>query len=98
MFAVPFIVQMINIWNSSRYPNYPSVKELKKNLQDIEFPVSFKLCVRELNTTHRYSRYGYSDEHNFFRGLSKYNRSLRGWNGFSKNNSMNASVIGIQTD
>ena len=86
---------MINIWNSSTHPDYPSVKIFKKKMKDIEFPVSFKLCVRELETTMRYSKYGYLDEYNFFRGNSMYNESLHGWNGFLETNSTIGSTQGI---
>ncbi len=89
---------MTNIWISSTFPDYPSVKSYKKNMKDIEFPISFKLCVRELGTTMRYSRYGYSDEYDFFEGRSLFNRSFLGWNGFSETNSTIGFTQGISFD
>ena len=94
MFAIPFVIQMMSIWNSSAHPDYPSVRTSKKNLKDIEFPVSFKLCARDLQNKKRYSNYGYSSEYKFFEGKSS-NASIRGWNGFSETNSSIGSVEGI---
>ena len=98
IFSIPFVIQMTNIWISSTFPDYPSVKTYKKNLKEIEFPISFKLCARELETTKRYSRYGYFDEYHFFEGRSLFNHSLRGWNGFSETNLTIGSTQGIIFD
>ena len=89
---------MTIIWISSTYPDYPSVKSYKKNLKEIEFPISFKLCVRELESTMRYSRYGYLNAYGFYEGRSELNHSLRGWNGFSETNSTIGSTQGILFD
>ena len=50
---------IINAYNIL-YPEIPSLKVYEKELGSIDFPVSFKLCVREIhNTTKRYEDYGY---------------------------------------
>ena len=49
----------INAYNTL-YPEIPSLKVYEKELGNIDFPISFKLCVREIhNTTKRYEDYGY---------------------------------------
>ena len=37
------------------YPDIPSVTEYKTDLENIDFPVSFKICLKEIeNKTKRY--------------------------------------------
>ena len=78
-------------------PKYPSVRIYKKNLSDIEFPISFKLCVRELNNNNiRYQKHGYKNEYYYFLGESMFNENLFGWNGFTKTNKTFGSVEGTK--
>lgn len=66
-------------------PELPSIREYETNLKDIEFPISFKICLYNLNETYdRYHRLGYEDKMNFFLGRSKYNKSHYGWNGHTE--------------
>ena len=55
-----------------KYPDYPSTIAYNKKLEDIEFPISFKLCIRELNNVEkRYRNLGYKSYGDFFKGISK---------------------------
>ena len=66
-------------------PELPSIREYETNLKDIEFPISFKICLNDMNETYdRYHRLGYEDRKNFFLGRSKYNESHYGWNGHTE--------------
>ena len=75
----------INAYNFL-YPKNPSLTVYEKELGSIDFPVSFKICVREIkNKTKRYKDYGYKDVLKFFYGKSR--GGYVGWNGEFKNGS-----------
>ena len=78
----------INAYNIL-YPEIPSLKVYEKKLGNIDFPVSFTLCVREIyNVTKRYEDYGYSDDWGFFLGKSDIKGGYVGWNGDLENGSL----------
>ena len=67
------------------YPSWPEIKITNKNMKDIDFPLSLKVCVSEIsNSYHRYSGLGYKHAFQFFEGRSAYNKSLFGWAGHTK--------------
>ena len=79
----------------SANPELPEIKVYKRSLDQLDFPLFFKVCIFEnRNTTRRYQNVGYSDELSFFRGVSTFNESLVGWSGHSSNGSTLASVEG----
>lgn len=81
------------------YPNLPEIKVYKRDLKEIEFPFSFLLCAYNLqNDTVKYSKFGYKDEVDFFRGRSKFNNSLVGWGGHAENGSHIGTVEGLIFD
>ena len=76
-------------------PKLPKIKNYKKLLKDIQFPISFEVCLNEVNVSiSKYHEYGYENSFNFFKGISKYNTSLIGWAGHSNNYSILGSVKG----
>ena len=77
------------------HPDLPAIRVYKKNLQDIDFPLAFKLCATETRDTFaRYNNVGYVDDFDFFLGRSMYNASLFGWTGHTVNGSTFADVEG----
>ena len=77
------------------YPDIPSVREYKTDLGKIDFPVSFKICLKEIeNRTERYEKYGYENHWDFFYGNSKIRKHFVGWNGDFENKS-SLTVKGI---
>ena len=78
------------------HPNLPQIEYFEKNLDEIEFPLSFKFCIFETkdkkNNKNRFNQFGYEDNVNFFMGFSKYNKSIIGWGGHTENGSTLASV------
>ena len=73
--------------------------ELRRNvmkLQDMEkFPVLFKLCPKPggFNVS-SLKEEGYNDIADYFYGFSRYNKSLYGWAGHTRNGSVRSSVKG----
>ena len=59
------------------------MKQYKTDLSNIDFHVSFTICVREIvNETERYNAFGYATDWDFFSGLSL-REGVFGWNGSS---------------
>ena len=93
--AVAFIVHISYIFYYIVYPTLPEIKNYKKQLNEIEFPIAFQLCVEErANSTRRYNQVGYSDAWTFFYGQSKFNSSVYGWAGHMENGSTFGSTQG----
>ena len=94
-FSIMFLIHISSIGYSTLNPEVPEIVVYKRNLREVDFPMTFRLCVHELNDTRsRYQRFGYKHYANFFRGLSMFNDSLYGWAGHSKNGSVLGNVEG----
>ena len=93
--AVAFMVHISYIFYYIVYPSLPEIKNYKKDLNEIDFPIAFQLCVEErANSTRRYSQVGYSDAWTFFYGQSKFDSSVYGWAGHRENGSTFGSAQG----
>ena len=57
------------------HPSLPLVEILEKNLDEIEFPLTFKICILgakdKENNRNMYNQFGYKDNVDFFMGFSK---------------------------
>ena len=78
------------------YPSVPSVKIYQKSYNEIEFPISIKICATESRTEEklRTNMSGYERMFTFYQGQSMYNKSLFGWSGHTENGSHLGSVEG----
>ena len=79
-------------------PKEPSFKTYKKMLQEIDFPISLRLCLEfpEIGGIDKsLEPFGYRNTRDYFIGKSIYNESIIGWSGHFKNGSANQSVKGI---
>ena len=73
-------------------PPNPDIRVFDKALNDVSFPILFKLCGKEIrNSSERFKILGYRDEINFFGGKSIFSKNVFGWNGHTEN----GSTIGI---
>ena len=83
VFTLVFLVHAAFIGYGIKYPDQPSIKLYKKDVNELDsFPISFKICVKELeNPSERYKKVGYSNKWNFFRGIPDSSGSLIGWSG-----------------
>ena len=80
------------------YPDLPEIKVYKTDLKNIDFPLAFKFCVKEIeNSLDRYTSLGYASDYDFFWGRSRFNNSLFGWGGHLANGSSIADVKGRYT-
>ena len=69
IFLIIFLVHVMSIGYALKHPEHPSIIIYNKKLSESDFPISFKLCIKELeNVFERHRRLGYWD---FFMGISK---------------------------
>ena len=94
IFTSVFVAHTVTIAHNLKYPQYPSVRIIKKHLKDIDFPVSFKICLRKIKDTEKFIKLGYTSMHGFFSGQSRFNDSMIGWNGHTKNYSTLMTIEG----
>ena len=94
-FTCGFLVHVFTIGFNLMHPDYPSIRVYEHDLKQIDFPLSFKLCVTEQeNSTERYRRMGYADEYRFFAGKSRFEEEVIGWSGHSQNGSTLFNIQG----
>ena len=63
-----------------------------KNLRDIKFPLVFKICVNPGFNYTAIHEAGYSGHNHYFKGYSKYNKSVYGWGGHTNTSGVVGSV------
>ena len=90
IFSFAFFVHVTFIAYGIKYPHTPSVKLFTKSFNDLDgFPISFKVCVRELTNQHdRYKKFGYDSVWAFYRGIANDEGTWVGWAGHEDNSSM----------
>ena len=85
-FTIAFLVHIIFIGYSIKYPEHPSVMTYKKDLKDLQFPMTFQICIQAMeNVDDRYHKIGYARDKQLFSGESKFSKTLYGWAGHTKN-------------
>ena len=95
LFTVVFLGHIFSIGRKLMYPDNPSVKVYNRNLTEMAFPLTFKLCLFERqNASARYLDIGYWNDYWFFKGRSKFGETF-GWNGHSQSNGTIGSVQGM---
>ena len=95
VFTLVFLVHAAFIGYGIKYPDQPSIKLYTKDINELDsFPISFKVCVKELvNSSERYEKLGYSNVWDFYKGLKDSSGSLVGWSG-NKTGNKGTSVEG----
>ena len=97
IFFILFITHLSIICYQSLNPIVPSIRVFKEDLDKIDFPINFKVCVHELeNITARYQKVGYRDSYFFYMGISKFypRPFVGGWYGHTKDNKTLGSLEG----
>ena len=80
-------------------PEYPDIVNYKKSLDQIDFPLTFRICAAEANHSiddKKYAILGYRDSWTFFYGQSWYNDSIYGWAGHTEYGTTIGSVEGLK--
>ena len=87
---------MSTILYNTLYPDQPNVRFYEKKLKDMTFPVVFKICFDNEFETEKMMSVGYDRIWDFYRGRSRYNESLYGWNGHTEDGSTLGSEEGTK--
>ena len=92
-----FIFNSCQVIYRMMYPELPTVHVYEKNLKDIQFPISFTVCLYEIeNSVARYQKLGYYHVGWFFTGISSYNSSISGFRGHTEDGGILSTKEGIK--
>ena len=91
------LVHISQILMAMIYPEEPNVRTYQKNIQDIEFPMTFRICMefREDGIDSILRNLGYENIRGYFIGISFYNKSIIGWAGHAEDGNTIGSVEGL---
>ena len=82
-----FLLHFIFITINVIYPRETVTRLEKHDLNDIEFPIVFKICVDPAFDKSGINNLGYKDIFGYFAGRSVYDQNNFGWAGHHKNGS-----------
>ena len=91
------VVHVTFIFYNNSNPAIPEIIIKNKNITDVDMPLSFIFCLRNINSeleNEKYLQAGYNSSYSFFSGTSMYNNSVVGWFGHRKNGSTYHSLEG----
>ena len=84
--ALILIAQLGSVLNNFINPTVTHTWEKDLTLENMEFPVLFKICVIPGFNTTALKEAGYDDSFNYFLGRSRFNNKTFGWAGHSASN------------
>ena len=84
--ALILIAQLGSVLNNFINPTVSHTWEKDLTLENMEFPVVFKICVIPGFNTTALKEAGYDDSFNYFLGRSRFNNKTIGWAGHSASN------------
>ena len=91
---IAFTVQMTMITIDLLYPSQTVTTTSRRNMSDMEFPVLFKICIDPSYYYKDLEEVGYANYWDYFLGRSKYNSSIFGWAGHTKDGGVFSNVTG----
>ena len=97
IFCWTFFIHVSILIYEKLNPDLPEVKYYKRDLNEIDFPIAFELCIVAKISHISYKDLGYNDLFHFFHGTSMFNDSIVGWGGHTENGSSLGSVAGPKT-
>ena len=86
---------MCIIANDEIHPLETVSHRVEKKLDEIHFPVLFKICIKPAFKLHELKTAGYHSIWKYFTGQSRYNASVFGWAGHTKDGKVYGSVQGL---
>ena len=91
---VGFLIQIILLAVEEIKPSQTETSLNEIRLEDIEFPVVFKLCFKDNMDLDKLRDSGYETIFRYFEGKSKFNNSTYGWAGHEKDGNIGKGVEG----
>ena len=88
--AIHVIIIARNLLN----PLHPHTYIKEESLQNVEFPVSFKICFKPAFKDDELLAVGYKNSWGYLTGVSHYNKSVVGWAGHRQDGGIISNVTG----
>ena len=98
LLIISCIVHIIFIFYNNSHPAIPEIIIKNKKIIDVDMPLSFIFCLRNINSdleNEKYKKAGYDSIYRFFSGTSMFNESVVGWLGHTENGLTYDSSEGI---
>ena len=86
------IIHLFYIGLDDFYPRETFSRFEKRKLEEIEFPVIFKICIYPGINNTALKEVGYSEIWDYFTGKSDHNKSFYGWAGHTADGKIFSSV------
>ena len=74
-------IQLVSLIQSHISPQSTNSENEEVNIQKMEFPLLFKICVQPSFNNSAAEELGYDGFWNYFSGMSRFNKSIFGWAG-----------------
>ena len=93
--AFAFLIQMCIFLYDQAHPTLTETNLEERKLEELDFPVIFKLCFQNSFNLEKIVNAGYSSVSNYFKGKSRFNSSVFGWAGHNSRGILGPGVTGI---
>ena len=99
--SIAFIIQISASVKSQISPENTVTKTVKTNLENVDFPVAFKVCMKPSFSDEQMKKVGYEDPYSYFAGRSKYEYRLdgmgrHGWAGHTAEGGVFSNASDVQ--
>ena len=91
-----FLIQMGLSFYKQTNPDKTVAKTTKTGLEEIDFPVVFKICMNPSFNETEAKSLGYTNTFNYFMGKSMFNDSIYGWAGHTEDGEVVSNALDIQ--
>lgn len=89
-------IHMSLVIEQELHPTEVKTKTEIRPLREMEFPAVFKVCVKPSFNEEEIRNVGYDSVYHYFNGKSKYNSSIHGWAGHTKDGKVFSNVSDVQ--
>ena len=99
--VLSFLGQICFLTKDQIKPSQTTTVVGETQLDQIDFPVLFKICFKNAFNLENLQKSGYSTEHGvwgYFTGASRFNKSLYGWAGHTPEGGVGVGVAGNQVE
>ena len=88
-------IQLVSLIQSHISPQSTNSENEEVNIQKMEFPLLFKICVQPSFNNSAAEELGYDGFWNYFSGMSRFNKSIFGWAGHTNSSGVKDTVPGV---
>ena len=99
--TIAFIIQISASVKSQIFPQNTVAKTVRTNLENVDFPVAFKVCMKPSFSDEELKTVGYENPYSYFAGISKYENRLdgtgiHGWAGHTAEGGVFSNASDVQ--